>query len=288
MTGELIQGAEAVIRPVPGLQVIRHDTGMVYTLGNQITSGGFGETWEAMDRFNEQLVAKVIKPRGEPKSTIRQEWLKEVDLLLRLRHPNVIHIYDAFEFGNLYYLILERAHGSLRDFIGLHGRCDDHAVIEIGRQVLSAMHYVHLNGVIHRDLHIDNVLYSADSPRQWVKVADFGLSKLVGDGGQRYAWSQVGRAFEISPELVREGYTTPQSDIYQVGLILYHLNAGVPALSDADGEWRQAILSGIACTRAQALGSALGNSIAGMLSPSREYRWDNALDAWLALRASLG
>jgi len=255
---------------------------MTYVLGRQIGAGAFGVAHECEDRFGEHLVAKVIRPRGGALSELRAEWEREVQLMQLLRHPYVIQIIDAFEHEGLYYLVMERADYSLRELIDHRGGLTADEVIETGRQLLSALHSIHLRQVVHRDLHVDNILMGRAYGRYVVKVTDFGISKLVDEEESRKAYTDVGRSYYVAPELVRFQYTTIQSDIYQLGLVLYHAYAGTPAITVADGEVRQAILSGVARQRAEAIGDPVGQWIAVMLRRREEYRFSSALDAWLA------
>lgn len=276
----------SLVRPHRGLQIPDFQSGMTYTIGERLGEGGFGWTFYCKNSFQEPLVAKVLKPRGLPKSQIRREWEQEADFLTMLRHPNIIHLYDSFEYGELYYFIMERARGSVRDRVRSHGPLSEREVVALGRQLLSGLHYIHSHRVIHRDIHTDNILYIEGARGLIPKISDFGISRLVHDSQEPRAFSHVGRAFEISPELLQLGYTSFQSDLYQVGLILYFCLTGEPALGPQDGEPEQAILSGVARERAKALGTPLGDCVAIFLRRQSKYRFQSAIDAWEQLRSS--
>jgi serine/threonine protein kinase len=277
----------AIVRPHRGLKIPDFSSGMTYTIGQRLGEGGFGWTFYCENSFGQPLVAKVLKPRGKPRSEIREEWEQELELLTMLRHPNIIHLYDAFEYGALYYFILERAEGTLSSLIRSHGPLSEWEVVELGRQILSGLHYVHSNRVIHRDVHIDNILYLGSTPPRTFKLSDFGISRLIHDSDRTArAYSDVGRDFDVAPELYQLGYTSFQSDLYQVGLALYYCLTGTPALGRADGEPEQAILSGIARKRAKSLGTPLGDCIAVFLRRKSEYRFKAAIEAWSRLKST--
>lgn len=277
----------AIIRPHHGLQIPDFSSGMTYTIGQRLGEGGFGWTFYCKNSFGQPLVAKVLKPRGKPQSQIREEWEAEVELLTMLRHPNIVHLYDAFEYGALYYFILERAEGTLFELIHRRGALPEWEVIELGRQMLSALHYVHSNRVIHRDVHIDNVLYIGEHAPRTFKLSDFGISRLISDAARsERAYSNVGRDFDLAPELVQLGYTSFQSDLYQLGLALYYSLTGSPAIGRSDGEPEAVILSGIARKRAKALGTPLGDCIAVFLRRKSEYRFKAAIEAWSRLQSA--
>lgn len=271
------------------MEVVNSQTGMTYLLGEELPEGGFGQAFLCTDRFDEKLVAKVVKPQGIPRSQLRAEWQAEVDHLVRLRHPYITHIFDAFVFGGRHYLILEQASGTISELVPVAqdwplGEREEFVVNTVARQLLSALHFVHANRVVHRDVHVDNVLYLLSDETFTIKLADFGISKTVGDDSGK-AYTAVGRVYDVAPELMRDGYTTAQSDIYQVGLILFHLLAGKPALRPTDGGTpAEAIMSGVARQRAEKLKSRLREPIANMLRRTDSYRYASALDAWEAIR----
>ena len=275
----------AILQPHHGLKTPDFSTGMTYTIGSRLSEEGFGWTFYCQNSFGERLVAKILKPQGRPRSDIRREWEKEAEMLTMLRHPNIIHLYDSFEYGELYYFILERAHGTLKDLVFDYGVLSDWEVIELGRQLLSGLHYVHSNRVIHRDVHIENVLYTGVSSPFTIKLADFGISRLLDDDDEVRAYSDVGRGFDVAPELYQLGYTSFQSDLYQVGLALYYCLTGRPAIDKDDGDPEEAILSGIARKRARAIKTPLGDCIAVFLRRRSDYRFKAAIEAWERLRA---
>ena len=135
-------------------------------------------------------------------------------------------------------------------------------------------------------MHVDNILYLRGVPAPVIKISDFGISRLIHDGESGRAYSDVGRALEIAPELIQLGYTSFQSDLYQVGLILYHCLTGRRAVSHSDGEPNEVIVNGLARKRAKALGTPLGDCIAVFLRRKSEYRFQAAIEAWERLKAS--
>lgn len=139
--------------------------------------------------------------------------------------------------------------------------------------------------IIHRDLHIDNVLYAESLPGQNVniKISDFGISKLL-KNGQAAAKTFIGRDYDYAPELVTKGHTTTRSDLYQCGLVLFHLYTGRHVLSAKDGDnVVQVITSGLAGQRAKALNTKLGDVLAVLLRREPDYRFADASEAWQAI-----
>ena len=107
--------------------------------------------------------------------------------------------------------------------------------MQFGGQILSGLFLIHSRDIIHRDLHIDNILYVAAGNQITLKIADFGIAKVLQPGGDSKAATFIGREYDYAPELINQGFTSRQSDLYQVGLVLYFLNRGTPAVGKNDG-----------------------------------------------------
>ena len=267
------------------------DTGVSYEIEERIGDGAFGTTYHCTGPFDEPMVMKVLKPTVDT-NHLEREWRKEVDFLFSLRHPHVVYVHDAFVVEGKFVIIMENAGTTarhfVRDLVGLSSQDRTKTVIELGRQLLFGLHFVHQQRVVHRDIHIDNVLadWVGDGDAN-VKIADFGISAQLG-GSSHYAHTGIGRQWDIAPELHAEGFTTPESDVYQAALVMYYLLTGAPALSKDDGPPRSAILSGVARERAESLGTDIGNALARMLRRTRKQRLGSPIRAWEVLSGCTG
>lgn len=245
------------------------------------------------DAFGQEFVLKCLKTNRDPEA-IEADWEKEKEMLYGLSHPNIINLYDAFVHDNYYYLVMEKADGDLREFLSKIGKLPNNKVIEIGGQILSAVNHIHSKNIIHRDLHVDNILYSYDKS-SWssndvqptlenkiiTKIADFGISKRLQED---MASSFIGRNYDYAPELLTEYCTTKLSDLYQVGLILYFCLTGKAAISEEDGCVAEVTTSGLAADRAYELQTPLGNVIGRLLSVDPQARYKNCIETWVALQ----
>src|SRR3972149_3196445 len=101
-----------VVWPTPG-NTITTVSGMVYTIGQPINSGGYALVFDGSDSFGNSVALKVFKPADRPFEEVQEPWGSESQLFKKLRHPNVVAIYDAFICDNLFYIVLERAWGNL-------------------------------------------------------------------------------------------------------------------------------------------------------------------------------
>src|SRR5262245_47653921 len=93
----------------------------------------------------------MLRPANKPYQMVKDEWSREMLRLESFRHPNIVYIHDAFENTFLFYLALERCDTSLRALLGTPFQ--DHLLIELSRQLLMTLQYLHDNGVVHSDLH---------------------------------------------------------------------------------------------------------------------------------------
>lgn len=264
---------------------IDNGRGLQYIPGKHLGSGNFGDVYQCTDFFGQQFVLKVLKTnRG--RQEVEADWKKEVAFLSSLRHPNIVMLYDSFQYNGFFNLILERCEGSLRDLRASCPDLTDNQVMDITGQLLSGLQHIHSMNIVHRDLQCDNILYRRErnydsgKARFSAKISDFGISALMAKG-QDKAVTSIGRDYDYAPELVTQGATTFRSDIYQVGLIIFFLITGGPALSaHQDGPSHQAVISGNAKKRALAIGTALGNGIAMWLELDPNLRPQTCSAAW--------
>ena len=253
-----------------------------YAVQSVIGAGEFGAVYQCVGPFDQTYAVKMIRPANRPYGEVHAEWMREIQRLLSLRHPNVVYIHDAFEQANLFYLALERCDHALNVMLG--APMQEGLVLELGRQLLSAVQFLHDNDVVHDDLHPGNVLISHATDRPVVKISDFGISHEL-RGASAIRPNVVHHAI-MPPEILATGYTSKQSDVYQVGLLLYWMLTGQPAI-DVNlpyNELVQQVADGEPRRRAESLGTALGALIAKTLRRREAYRYSSAKEVWADLR----
>jgi serine/threonine-protein kinase len=252
-----------------------------YVVRDVIGSGEFGAVYEAIGPFDQIYALKMVRPANRPYAEVQAEWAKEVQRMFSLRHPNVVYIYDSFEHNHLFFLALERCDHALKAMLGTP--MQEGLVIEMSRQLLAAVQFLHDNDVVHDDLHAGNVLLT-HTDRLTVKIADFGISNEL--RGMAATRPNVVHHAIMAPEILATGYTSRQSDLYQVGLLVYWMFTGEPAMQmDVPYEvlCRQ-IAEGEPRKRAESLGSPLGALIAKMLRRRETFRYSSAREVWADLR----
>jgi len=252
-----------------------------YTVLSTIGSGEFGAVYECIGPFDQIYALKMVRPSNRPYSEVQAEWAREQSRLFSLRHPNVVYIYDSFENDHLFFLALERCDHALKDMLGTP--MQEGLVLEMTRQLLAAVQFLHDNEVVHDDLHAGNVLIT-HTDRPTVKISDFGISHEL--RGMTAVRPNVVHHAIMAPEILATGYTSRQSDLYQVGLLLYWMLAGEPAIQ-MDVPYQELVrqvADGAPRLRAEQLGTPFGDLIAKMLRRREAFRYGSAREVWAELR----
>ncbi len=252
-----------------------------YTVRSVLGSGEFGAVYETIGPFDQAYAVKVIRPANRPYAEVQQEWANEARRLMSLRHPNVVYIHDAFEQNHLFFLALERCDHALDAMLG--APMQDGLVIELARQLLAAVQFLHDNDLVHDDLHPGNVLIT-HTDRPTVKISDFGISHEL--GGASAIRPNVVHHKIMAPEVLANGYTSKQSDIYQIGLLLYWMLTGSPAIPTGApyAEVVRHVSEGIPRQAAEAIGTPLGALLAKMLRRRDTFRYTSPREVWNDLR----
>jgi serine/threonine-protein kinase len=252
-----------------------------YEVRDVIGSGEFGAVYECIGPFDQIYAVKMVRPANRPYAEVHGEWAREVQRLFTLRHPNVVYLYDSFTQDHLFYLALERCDHPLKIMLGTP--MQEGLVLEMSRQLLAAVQFLHDNDVVHDDLHAGNVLIT-HTDRPTVKISDFGIShELRGAAAVR---PNIVHHAIMAPEILATGYTSRQSDLYQVGLLIYWMLTGEPAmnLDVAYQELVRQVSEGEPRQRAENLGTPLGSLIAKMLRRREAFRYTSAREVWSDLR----
>lgn len=201
-----------------------------YRVLEVIGQGGLTTVYKALDaRLNRVVALKVLLPYFARDVEFERRFQHEANALARLRHPNIVQMYEYGEADGLAYLVVEYVgERSLADILAEGKPLDVDYAIEIVRQVGEALSYVHRMGIIHRDIKPSNILVSRDGR---VLVSDFGLGKAAGAISLTEIGTIVGTPEYMSPEQAKGERLDARSDIYSLGLVLYELLTGRPSFS---------------------------------------------------------
>ena len=205
-----------------------------YKVLYQVGAGTFARVHRAMDRDTGKVVAvKVLRSRFSGDATKRDQFNKEAEVGLALRHPNIVAIYEVACERTSPYMVMEFIEGqTLRDFIRIRKHVAPADAVRLMVDIVRGLDYAFRRGISHRDLKSSNVLVSAT---QTAKLVDFGLAGidpdisddvLVGQENPRTLdYVALERACNVSKDDNR-------SDIFFAGAILYHMLAGKRPLEE--------------------------------------------------------
>lgn len=203
----------------------------VYTLGAELGRGATSVVYRCEEKQTQKPYAVKVLKKTIDKKIVRTE----IGVLLRLSHPNIIELKEIFETDTDISLVLELVTGGeLFDRIVERGYYSERDAAHVIKQILEAVAYLHENGVVHRDLKPENLLYadlSLDAP---LKIADFGLSKIIDD--QVTMKTVCGTPGYCAPEILRGNAYGPEVDMWSVGVILYILLCGFEPFFDPRGD----------------------------------------------------
>ena len=194
-----------------------------YTLGDRLGSGGMAVVYRATDRvLHRDVAVKVLRDTADDE-TDRLRFTSEARTLAALSHRHLVMVLDAGTTADQPFLVMELVEGMTLSQRIADGPLAPDEVAEIGAQLADALAYAHGQGVIHRDVKPGNVLLG----RSGVKLADFGIARLVGDTVRHTMTGQaIGTAAYISPEQVLGHDVTPAADVYALGLVLLEVLTG--------------------------------------------------------------
>lgn len=176
------------------------------------------EVFEARDLRLRRRVA-VKRCRANRRGHSSRGLLAEAELLAGLSHPGLLRLYDLGFEGPRPFLVLQLASGgTLRDRLDI-GALDPCRVAEIGATIASVLSYVHGQGIVHRDVKPDNVLFNEEGD---CFLADFGIAQTDEDADPDF----FGTAGYLAPEQVGYGDIGPAADVYSLGLVLLECLTG--------------------------------------------------------------
>lgn len=198
-----------------------------YPVLRKLGEGATSAVYLCNDPFNGRDVAvKVAFTESfrdpERGRLYKKLFLTEASLAGKLQHPHICEIYDAVAEENLYYIVMEYvAGGTLEKFCRADALLPVDRTVEIAFKCTRALEFAHKLGITHRDIKPANILYTGDTD---VKITDFGAALIA--SGDTTQVSAVGSPAYMSPEQVREQPLDHRTDIYSMGVVMYHLLTG--------------------------------------------------------------
>jgi eukaryotic-like serine/threonine-protein kinase len=199
-----------------------------FQLGETLGVGTVGTIRRAVDRANKREVAlKILQPAVSQDETIRLRFEREIEVLHKLDHPNVVACYDhGLDDGRLFYSMEIVRGGTLKQLLEKRGKLKIEEALETGWQLCSALQYIHNHGIVHRDLKPSNIYLNRTG---LIKLGDFGIALDTGATEITDQGLTVGSYLYMAPEQIRgDRSISYQADLYAVGCLLFELVTGKP------------------------------------------------------------
>jgi serine/threonine protein kinase len=211
-----------------------------------IGQGGMGAVYKARQKELDRVVAlKILPPDIGHDAAFAERFTREAKALAKLNHPGIVTIYDSGRADGLYFFLMEFVDGvNLRQLLAT-SRVSTREALAIVPQICDALQFAHDQGIVHRDIKPENILLDR---RGRVKVADFGLAKIMGNDGRAdlpvsreegaeqpqhptndltEASKVMGTPQYMSPEQIQApGEVDHRADIYALGVVFYQMLTG--------------------------------------------------------------
>jgi serine/threonine protein kinase len=219
---------------VPGLppELVNHPQ---YEIVRELGRGGMGVVYLARNKLLARLeVLKVVNKAILEQNGVAERFLREIQSAAHLNHPNVVTAYSALPLGGSLAFAMEYVEGEdLAKLMKARGSLPVAYACYCVRQAALGLQHAHEKHMVHRDIKPQNLILARDSAKHIVKVLDFGLAKVLQEGGNQRELTasgmMMGTPDYMAPEQSVDAATADiRADIYSLGCTLYYLLAGEP------------------------------------------------------------
>ncbi|HQR07393.1 MAG TPA: serine/threonine-protein kinase [Gemmatales bacterium] len=221
-----------VVAHVSGSSIVKQDhAGQLlgdFRLERRLGEGGMGQVYLAQQLSLQRRVAiKLLRSDFAENESFLKRFEAEAKAIAQLAHPNIVQVYAVGNEQGCRYMALEYVEGTnLKDYLYKKGPPELPIALVIMRQIAAALLKASELGIIHRDIKPENILITR---KVEVKVADFGLSRIVGDDVHlTQTGTTMGTPLYMSPEQLLGKPVDPRTDLYSFGATCYHLLTGQP------------------------------------------------------------
>ncbi len=208
-----------------------------YQIDREIGKGAMGTVYLGHDpRISRTVAIKTLSLteefENEKLEEIKSRFFREAEAAGRLKHPNIVTIYDIGEDQDLAYIAMDYLEGKdLSSYCKKDRRLPDEEVLKVIIQVARALDYAHANHVVHRDIKPANIIYDEITGKP--TVTDFGVACLT-DSSKTKTGTVLGSPYYMSPEQLAGGKVDGRSDLFSLGVTLYQMLSGeLPFLGDS-------------------------------------------------------
>lgn len=210
-----------------------------YKILKPLGEGGMGTVFHAKDiRSNHTVALKLLNRQVDP--VMVERFKREWQILDKIKHPNIIQVFDRGEHMDRFFIAMEMLHGHTMDeILEKNGPLSEQAVAVTAVAVARALEVIHREMIVHRDLKPSNIMYTRHSEKisgkvktEEIKLMDFGVSKELLREGLTTDGSLVGTLLYVAPESLSNLTVDQRSDIYALGVTMYELLTGTPPFTD--------------------------------------------------------
>ena len=220
--------------------IIEGDITQFYEVQKKIGEGAYGKIYKVKNKQSGDI--RAMKQITKTKITDMGKFQTEIKILSMLDHPNIVRLFEVIEDDKYYNLLQELCTGGELLTRAQNNQLKEKDIARIFNQIMSGVAYIHGMGIAHRDLKLENILFSSEKPSSPIKIIDFGFSVFLGKNNEnskdketenekktvyKRLKSKVGTLYYISPEIIKGNYDE-KCDIWACGVILYILLAGYP------------------------------------------------------------
>ncbi len=259
-----------------------------YEIRGRVGAGAMGTVYRAFDpKLQREVALKMLHPQLATDANFVRRFRREAIVLARLRHPNIVPVYDLGEHEGVPYLAMAFLPGqTVRARVRASGPCDARTALAWVSQALGGLAAAHAEGIVHRDVKPDNLLLDPGAGGEEVRLVDFGLAKPAEVRADISGGALVlGTPAYMSPEQCRGEAATASSDLYGLGCTMYFMLSGTPPFQgDAPVEVMRAHLERTPA-RLAPLPDACWNFVASLLAKSPSERPAGAAEAHRAAAA---
>ncbi|XP_077133570.1 serine/threonine-protein kinase PLK3 isoform X1 [Ranitomeya variabilis] len=261
-------------QPAPCKLITDPLTGRSYTRGRTLGKGGFARCYEMTEvSTNKTYAVKVIPHSRVAKPHQREKIVNEIDLHRQLYHRHVVKFSHHFEDSDNIYIFLELcSRKSLAHIWKARHTLLEPEVRYYLKQIISGLKYLHMRGIIHRDLKLGNFFINESME---LKVGDFGLAARLEPPEQRKK-TICGTPNYLAPEVLHRHGHGPESDVWSLGCVMYTLLCGTPPFETADLKETYRCIKQVKYTLPACLSSSAKQLIMGILkrTPSERLTLD--------------
>ncbi len=215
-----------------------------YKLLEKLGEGKFGKVYKVYHYPSGQTRAmKIVQKSATNSQDDERKFLKEIEVLTLLDHPNIVKIFEYFYDDNNYFVITEIVNGcELFEYFSTEQSFNEAEACSIMIQLFSAVSYLHKKGIVHRDLKLENIMLEKYNGQNVIRLIDFGASAFFKRDASFSM--KIGTAYYIAPEVLENNYSY-KCDSWSCGVIMYILLSGYPPFDGtSDQEIMQKVKSG--------------------------------------------